>query len=439
MMDSSRVCKNITGLDPRVSLVLVFMGMFALTGVLELIRNFFYPFPGMWLVSFFTMVVVGAGAAFIAFFPLRSLRAAEARLETLLGGSPVPQFVIDSDHRIIYWNRALEKVSGITAQKMCGTTDPWRAFYKEKRPTLADLLVDGSVEKIPDLFADPVTRSPLIDGSYETLGFFPGIGENGIWFHFTASPVRDTTGTILGAVESFIDVTRRKRAEEVLAAQKTLLEDSMELAHMAYWYADVPSGTFIFNDRFYALYGTTAEREGGYRMPMDVYVNTFIHPEDRSLVGDRISASRTSRGPTELVEQEHRIIRRDGAVRYIRACVRSTRDEEGRLVRTNGANQDITEQKQAEIALRESEARFLAFISEAAMRLKNPLDLVEGNLGSVVGSIEKGNADIPDITLQLRLQIKNLEQIRNNINELNRAIVDRADGIPEALKKFLTE
>ena len=149
--------------------------------------------------------------------------------------------------------------------------------------------------------------------------------------------------------------------------------------------------------------------------------------------------AQTTQSPETLAELEHRIIRRDGEVRYIRACVRTTRDESGRMVRTNGANQDITEQKQAEIALRESDARFLAFISEAAMRLKNPLVLVEGNLGSVVGDLDRGDASIPDITLQLRLQIKNLEQIRNNINELNKAIVDHGGGIPEASKKFLTE
>ena len=564
-MDSSSMLRKIPGLDSRFSLVLIFMGMFAITGVFELGQIFFHPYVGMWQVSLLTMVVVSASAAFITFFPIRSLRTAEARLDTLLNGSPAPQFVIDANHRVIFWNRALEIASGIKASEMYGTTDPWRAFYTEQRPTLADLLVDGPIEKLPEWYKGQITRSQLIDGSYETIDFFPQIGKSGSWFYFTASPVRDDNGVILGAVESFIDVTKSKRTEEVLEANKILLEDSMELAHMAYWEYDVPLGTFIFNDRFYALYGTTAEREGGYRMPAEVYVKNFVHPEDADLVTERIATLLTTQGPGTPSELEHRIIRRDGEIRYIKARIRTTRDETGRTIRSNGANQDITvriqalislkesearyrnvvedqtefisrflpngihvfvndaycryfglkreeiighrfrpripvddqermkqffasltpehpvdsiehriimpdgtirwqrwsdraifnssgtiteyqsvgrditEQRQAEIALKVSEARFLAFITEAAMRLKNPLAVIENNLESVVSDIDRGNMIIPDITLQLRLQIKNLEQIQSNINEFNKAIVAHSNGIPDASKKFLTE
>ncbi|MFZ1128707.1 PAS domain-containing protein [Methanoregula sp.] len=439
MMDGRNTWKKTPGLDPRMVLILIFMGMFAITGVFELGGDLFLPYFATWQASLITMIVVSASAAFISFFPLRSLRTAEARLDTLLNGSPAPQFVIDADHRVIFWNRALEISTGIRASEVYGTTYPWHAFYAGERPTLADLLIDGKIEQLPEWYKGGITKSKIMDGSYEVVNFFPHIGKNGSWFYLTASPVRDESGILLGAVETFTDVTDRMHAEEALEANRTLLEDSMELAHMAYWEYDVVSGMFVFNDRFYALYGTTAEREGGYRMPAEAYVNTFVHPEDRRLVGDRIAMAQTTQSPETLAELEHRIIRRDGEVRYIRACVRTTRDESGRMVRTNGANQDITEQKQAEIALRESDARFLAFISEAAMRLKNPLVLVEGNLGSVVGDLDRGDASIPDITLQLRLQIKNLEQIRNNINELNKAIVDHGGGIPEASKKFLTE
>ena len=91
-------------------------------------------------------------------------------------------------------------------------------------------------------------------------------------------------------------------AEEALEANRTLLEDSMELAHMAYWEYDVVSGMFVFNDRFYALYGTTAEREGGYQITAEAYVNTFVHPEDRRLVGDRIAMAQTTQSPETLAE-----------------------------------------------------------------------------------------------------------------------------------------
>jgi len=94
--------------------------------------------------------------------------------------------------------------------------------------------------------------------------------------------------------------------------------------------------------------------------------------------------------------------------------------------------------KQNEEALRESNDRFLVFIKEAAMRLKNPLEVVEENLAIVVNDIEHSDSEPKTVSLQLRVQIKNLEQIRKNIIELNQAIVDHSGEMSEASKQFLT-
>jgi chromosome segregation ATPase len=95
--------------------------------------------------------------------------------------------------------------------------------------------------------------------------------------------------------------------------------------------------------------------------------------------------------------------------------------------------------RQNEEALRESNDRFLTFIKEAAMRLKNPLEVVEENLTIVVNDIEHGESEPGNVSLQIRIQIKNLEQIRKNIIELNKAIVDHSGELSDASKKFLTE
>jgi len=118
--------------DISVSLVLVFLGMFAITGAFEVARYVFLPHEWIGEIPFLTVIIASAGAVIIAYFPLKSLREAEARLDTLLEGSPVPQFIIDADHRVVSWNRSLELLSGITAAEMIGSRDPWRAFYPEK-------------------------------------------------------------------------------------------------------------------------------------------------------------------------------------------------------------------------------------------------------------------------------------------------------------------
>jgi PAS domain S-box-containing protein len=100
---------------------------------------------------------------------------------------------------------------------------------------------------------------------------------------------------------------------------------------------------------------------------------------------------------------------------------------------------DISERKQSEKALEESNERFLGFIREAAMRLKTPLEVVEENIGGIVCDVEKGGYDPADIILQLKIQMKNMEQIRLNIIELNRAITEHSDELPVATRKFLLE
>jgi ElaB/YqjD/DUF883 family membrane-anchored ribosome-binding protein len=95
--------------------------------------------------------------------------------------------------------------------------------------------------------------------------------------------------------------------------------------------------------------------------------------------------------------------------------------------------------KRDEEALKESNDRFLVFINEAAMRLKHPLEVVEENLAILVNDIERGDFESTDVSLVLKIQINNIKQIRKNIIELNKAIVDRTTEISDASKKFLTE
>ncbi|HEX3001130.1 MAG TPA: PAS domain S-box protein, partial [Methanoregula sp.] len=157
---------------------------------------------------------------------------------------------------------------------------------------------------------------------------------------------------------SIREITERKQAEDALNRSQQMLAEAMDLAHLVNWEYDIASDLFTFNDRFYALYGTTAEREGGTRMPSQVYAREFVHPDDRHLVDEEVQRALTATNPEYFSEIEHRIIRRDGAVRHIVVRIRLDKDAEGKTVRTRGANQDITETRRAEEAVRESEAKY---------------------------------------------------------------------------------
>jgi PAS domain S-box-containing protein len=144
--------------------------------------------------------------------------------EGLLYGSPIPTFVIDTNHRVICWNKALAELSGIPAESVIGTRQQWRAFYSEKRPCMADLLVAEAFEGIERWYKGKYRTSDLMNEAYEAIDFFPALGKNGRWLRFTAATVRDSAGTLVGAVETLEDITERRKAEDDLIESERKLQ-----------------------------------------------------------------------------------------------------------------------------------------------------------------------------------------------------------------------
>ncbi len=280
------------------------------------------------------------------------LKKSQHRLSDIIDFIPDAILVIDRMGVAITWNRAMEELTGYRAADMLGKGDHEYSvpFYGEKRPILIDMLFLPR-EQVEEAYPD-VVRTEDNTLIAEVILRRPGGPERVLWGK--ASPIYDDQGNVAGAIESIRDITERSVAEKALKRSHFLLEDAMDQAHMAYWEFDVVSGVFTFNDRFYALYATTAEEEGGYLMPAEVYGREFVHPDDSGVVAREVERAINAADPDYVSEVEHRIIRRDGETRYIVVRIRITKDAEGRTVRTRGANQDITELKLAEIALKKS-------------------------------------------------------------------------------------
>jgi PAS domain S-box-containing protein len=140
-------------------------------------------------------------------------------------GSPVPTFAIDSNHLITHWNRACEVISGLKASDMVGTSNHWRLLYPKERPLLLDLIVSGTVEeRIATYYRDKSQRSAVIEGTYQIVDFFPHLGESGRWLSFSAAPLHNPAGDIVGAIEVLQDITSQKMAEIELQEAHTGLE-----------------------------------------------------------------------------------------------------------------------------------------------------------------------------------------------------------------------
>jgi PAS domain S-box-containing protein len=311
------------------------------------------------------------------------IRIAQKTMQDLVQGAPIPEFVIDSGHRVVFWNKALEEYSGIAASDVVGTTNHWKAFYPSQRPCLADLLVDENVDGIARWYAGKQPQSPVMKNNFIATDYFPAM-KGGTWLYFTAAPLRDPSGKITGAIETLQDITsirkkeeeleaayeqmnaafqQAKASESLLALQNKMLEESEQRYRnivedqTEFISRFLPDGTHVFVNEAYCRYFNTPRDEliGKKFVPP-------IPPEDRNPVKDHF-ASLTKDHPTATIT--HRILLANGQVRWQRWSDRAIFDENGTVTEYQSVGRDITEQKLAEDALRASEAS-LAGIFRAA-------------------------------------------------------------------------
>ncbi|MGD2036294.1 MAG: ATP-binding protein [Desulfobacterales bacterium] len=145
----------------------------------------------------------------------RGLIESKKALSQIIEGSTIPTFVLNKDHVVTHWNRAMEKVTGTRADTIVGTKRPSTPFWGEERPTMADVILDQIGEdEIKKLYGETWRKSGLIEEAYEAEMFFPRMGESGKWCWFTAAPIKGPDGSIVGAIETLWDKTEDKKAEE---------------------------------------------------------------------------------------------------------------------------------------------------------------------------------------------------------------------------------
>jgi PAS domain S-box-containing protein len=158
----------------------------------------------------------------------QQLRLQQEFSENLLQHCAVPTFVIDSRNQVIIWNRACEELTGVMARDMLGTNEPWRAFYPEPRPVLANLVVAGTLDDLP-LHYGKFKRSQLTPHALQAEGWFPSLNGRERYLFFDAAPVRNSRGDIVAAIETVQEITERKQLEEHLLTAKEAAEEANRL------------------------------------------------------------------------------------------------------------------------------------------------------------------------------------------------------------------
>ncbi len=285
-----------------------------------------------------------------------ALRASRLRLEIAIDLTGVVYWEVDEATKEFIFNDAFYALYATTAKREGGYRLPVAKYAEFVHPDDLPLLAEME-RSISD---------PSQDNRYATVEHRI-IRRDGAVRYITAQRkiVRRIDGSIEKICGANQDITDRKEVEESLRLSHLQLEEAMELAHVANWELDLNTGEFIFNDAFYAVLATTAEAEGGYRMLPDIYVARFFHPDDIPLLEARNKKIKKTEGLSRLEDFEHRVVRRDGEVRHIVVRTRIVMDESGATVRVYGTNQDITERKTLEDALRRNSNQLAAVMGLA--------------------------------------------------------------------------
>ena len=178
--------------------------------------------------------------------------------------------------------------------------------------------------------------------------------------------------------------------QKQLRTSQAILEQAQSIGHMGSWQLDLIENRLTWSDETYRIFGVA---QGEFEPSYELFL-TVVHPDDRAAVDQAYSSSiEESRDSYEI---EHRIVRRgDGETRFVIERCLHERDASGKLIRSVGMVQDITDYKNAKKALEKAkEAAESAsqakseFLANMSHEIRTPLNGVMGILQLLETSIE---------------------------------------------------
>ncbi len=223
----------------------------------------------------------------------------------------------------------------------------------------------------------------------------------------------------LGALISAVLISRIEKKQTVLASG---LKQAQKIARLGNWSLDLKTNTLEWSDEIFQIFGTDKTE---FSPDYEAFLNT-IHPEDRAYVNEHYKGAVEGCFSYDI---QHRIIRQDnGETRWVHEVGEHQRDSDGNVIKSVGTVQDITEQKEAELQLRDAlkdaermheaeaankaKSQFLAAISH---ELRTPLTGVLGFSDLLLDD---------NISAESKLKV---ERIKNSTSSLLRIINDVLD------------
>jgi PAS domain S-box-containing protein len=268
-----------------------------------------------------------------------ALRESEERFRTLANHAPVGIFRAEPNGDNVFVNDNWCDMAGMTADEAFG-----RGWMNALHPEDRDWVVAGWEEA-------------LASGSPSAAEFrFLRPDDTVLWLQGNAAPLRNADGELLGYIGTVADITQRKQTEEALRNSERMYRAIGESIDYGIWVCDAEGRNIYASESFLQLVGMTQEECSGFGW------TKVLHPDD---VEQTIVAWKQCVRAGLPWDVEHRFRGVDGKWRPVLARGVPVRDDRDEIIAWVGINLDISELKQAEIELRESEARFRSMADNA--------------------------------------------------------------------------
>jgi diguanylate cyclase (GGDEF)-like protein/PAS domain S-box-containing protein len=299
-----------------------------------------------------------------------TLKEDEQRFRALLDNSYDVITVLDSHGSILYQSPSVRRVLGDDPEEKIGKSvfEPGRVHREDLekvRQAFAEVMANPGVPRTVDY------RIRHADGSWRYI--------DSVAVNLLNDP------SVAGVVVNYRDVTERKEAEgrirEAEERYRTLVETVPAVTYTDRAVGSYPDLAVYTSPQIEELVGYSVQE---WLDPERVLWEERLHPEDRTWV---LTAEERSRASGEPFSEEYRLLAKDGSVVWVRDEAVLLRNEAGESLYWQGVLVDVTDRKEAEEALRESEER-LRRLADAAL---------EGILVTDEGVILEANRALTDM------------------------------------------
>lgn len=275
----------------------------------------------------------------------QALRTANEKFEAIIDFLPDATFVVDADSRVIAWNRAMERFTGVAKADIMGKGDfaYAEALYGQGRPMLVDLVL-ADADRGPTFYKTFRQEGQTLYAEGDTPEAYGGRGAY-VWA--TALPLTDSAGRRVGAIECVRDITESRAAEQALQSGEERLRLALEGTSDGIWDWDLASGRAYFSPRYYTMLGY---RPDEFPATVESW-RALVHPDDLAAAEAAVRAHIDGVGDNYAAEFRCRC--KDGSWRWILGRGKVVRwDETGRPARLAGSHSDIADRKEVERRLR---------------------------------------------------------------------------------------